>query len=213
MPIATTTTRPRRCRTGGVADDPGRSETTAERVARGDESVIAELHRTYGGRVLGLALRVLGDRQLAEEATQETFVRVWRRGTTFDPTRELEPWLFRIARNVAIDLARTRARRPRSQWADPEPTLSSLTAPEDGDDPAAAIERLAVGWELRAALDDLPAVEREVVRLQHLRGLSHREISEALGGSIGTGKSRSHRAHGRLAAVLRSRGSVRAEVA
>lgn len=193
----------------------GRSdeELLGARLAAGDDGVIVELYRAYAGRILGLALHVLHDRQLAEEVVQETILRVWRRAETFDPTRGLEPWLFRIARNAAYDMARARAARPQSQWGDPATTLVSLPDADDGCDPANAVETLTVQWEVRAAIDELPEIEREVVRLQHLCGLSHREVAARLGISVGTVKSRSHRAHGKLAAALSGAGSLGAEAA
>ncbi|MEO1060793.1 MAG: sigma-70 family RNA polymerase sigma factor [Actinomycetota bacterium] len=200
MSTATMTTLPRPA--APVEPSGSSPDTVPQRLAAGDESVIVELYRTFGGRVLGLALRVLADRQLAEEAVQETFVRVWRRAETFDPTREIEPWLFRIARNTAYDLARARSARPRSQFGDPEPVLGSAVQVDDRSDPELATETLELQWEIRAAVDALPELEREVVRLQHLCGLTHREVADRLGISVGTVKSRSHRAHGRLAAAL-----------
>lgn len=179
-------------------------EPLAARLVAGDERVIGELYRTYGGRIMGLALRVLNDRQLAEEVVQETIVRVWRRAATFDETRELEPWLFRIARNTAYDMGRARGRRPRSQWGDPTPALEGLAAGDHVSDPALASENLETRWAVRTAIDELPETLRDVVRLQHLGGLSHTEIATRLGISLGTVKSRSHRAHGKLAAALRS---------
>ncbi|MFK8025471.1 MAG: RNA polymerase sigma factor [Ilumatobacter sp.] len=172
------------------------------RLAAEDERVLPELFTTYGGRILGLALRVLHDRQLAEEVVQETILRVWRHATTFDPTCELDPWLFRIARNVAYDMGRTRSRRPQAQWGDPTVTLDELTDNDEATDPQAATDALEVQWAVRAAIDDLPEGERDVVRLQHLSGLRHEEIATRLGISVGTVKSRSHRAHRRLQSAL-----------
>ncbi len=215
MSTATMTTPVRRpARPDGAASSTGRANTElGQRLAAGDDGVIVELYRAYAARILGLALHVLADRQLAEEVVQETILRVWRRAETFDPTRDLEPWLFRIARNAAYDAARARACRPRPQWGDPDPTLGSMAEPGDGHDPADAVETLALRWEVRAAIDDLPEIEREVVRLQHLRGMSHREVAAALGISVGTVKSRSHRAHGRLATALRDAGGLAVDAA
>ncbi len=205
--------RPVHHRDGAPSTDRSDEATLAERLAAGDDGVLVELYRAYGGRILGLALHVLHDRQLAEEVVQETILRVWRRAETFDPTRDLEPWLFRIARNTAYDAARARACRPRPQWGDPEPTLGSLAESSTGHDPADAVESLALRWEVRAAIDELPEIEREVVRLQHLRGMSHREVAAELDISVGTVKSRSHRAHGRLATALRDAAGLAAHAA
>lgn len=173
-----------------------------ERLASGDDSVLAELYTTHAGRILAIALHVLHDRQLAEEVVQETILRAWRCREQFDSTRNLEPWLFRIARNVAYDMSRARSCRPQSHGGDPTPTLDSLAATDIGSDPEVASDALALRWAVRAAIDELPDAERSIVRLQHLDGLSHTEISARLGISVGTVKSRSHRAHRRLSIAL-----------
>ena len=84
----------------------------ARRFAAGDEAAIRELHARYGARVLAAARRVVGDRRLAEDVAQETWLRAWRRAHTLDPRLPIEPWLFRIARNTAIDALRHAGRRP-----------------------------------------------------------------------------------------------------
>ena len=139
---------------------------------------------------------MLGDRGLAEEATQQTFVKAWRAAQSFDEQRELGPWLAAIARPVAIDLYRREALRA----ADP---IESVPA----GDPALlanpkSAEAIYDVWEVRDAVAQLPPDEQEVVRLQHLDGFTHAQIAERLGVALGTVKSRSFRAHKRLAALL-----------
>ncbi len=172
----------------------------ARRFAAGDEAAIRELHARYGARVLAAARRVVGDRRLAEDVAQETWLRAWRRAHTLDPRLPIEPWLFRIARNTAIDALRHAGRRPAGAPLD-EPEL--LRSSDDLTDPASVGERLATRWAVRAAIEHLPDGERDVVRLHHLHGLTHAEVADRLGISVGTVKSRSYRAHRRLAAVLR----------
>jgi RNA polymerase sigma-70 factor (ECF subfamily) len=139
---------------------------------------------------------MLGDRGLAEESTQQTFVRAWRASASFDATRELGPWLVTIARRVAIDVYRRESRRESVPLASVAPdTRELVTLP-----PSA--EQTYDVWEVRRAIDSLPADERDVVRLQHLGSLTHSEIADQLGVPVGTVKSRSHRAHRRLASML-----------
>ena len=162
----------------------------------GDPDAVRSVYRAYGRIVFAVAHRMLGDRTLAEEATQQTFVQAWRAADRFDPGRELGPWLATIARRVAIDLHRRESRR----------TATSIDAVA-ADDPAIVtlppgVDQVSDVWEVRAAVDALPDDEREVVRLQHLEGHSQSEIAERLGVPLGTVKSRSHRAHQRLAARL-----------
>jgi RNA polymerase sigma-70 factor (ECF subfamily) len=165
------------------------------RFRAGEDDAVRAVFRAYGGLVLAVALRTLGDRQLAEEAVQETFVKAWRAAASYDPTREVGPWLATIARRTAIDLHRREARR------------SALSLEDAGADPAlvqlpTGVERAYDVWAVREAIDELPADEREVVRLQHLEELSQAEVAERLGIPVGTVKSRSFRAHRHLAARL-----------
>lgn len=167
-----------------------------ERFRAGDEDAVRRVYRHYGRLVFTVALRVLGDRQLAEDATQQAFLQAWRAASTFDPEKDLAPWLATITRRVAIDMQRSNARRP----------ATSLEV-AGADDPALvsappSAEAIWETWQVRAAVDSLPPDEREIVRLQHMVGHSHSEIAEQLGLALGTVKSRSHRAHQHLAARL-----------
>lgn len=155
-----------------------------------------EIYRSHGRLVYAVAYRVLGDRGLAEEATQQAFVKAWRAAQSFDERRELGPWLAAIARRVAIDVYRREASRsadPLESVAPGHPAL--VSAPQSA-------EAVYDVWEVREAVAQLPADEQEVVRLQHLDGFTHTQIAERLGVAVGTVKSRSFRAHKRLAAQL-----------
>lgn len=179
---------------------------TPEEIGRfcaGDSDAMRSVYRAYGRLVFAVAHNALGSRELAEEATQETFVKAWRAAKSFDPGRDLGPWLATIARRTAIDLHRREARR------------ATTALEHEADRPAAVDVATVVGrsfevWEVRRAVDELPDDERAVVRLQHLEGLTHAEVAERLNVPLGTVKSRSHRAHQRLAAGLgHLRGSER----
>ena len=162
----------------------------------GDLDAVRAVYREYGGPVYAVAYRILSDRGLAEQAAKKTFLMVWRAADSLDADRELEPWLTSIARRAAIDVSRreaVRAADPLDSVAPGDPALA--TQPESA-------EGIYDVWAVREAVAGLPAEEREIVRLQHLGGLTHSEISEKLDMPIGTVKSRSFRAHRRLAAVL-----------
>jgi RNA polymerase sigma factor (sigma-70 family) len=161
-----------------------------ERFRAGDPDAVRTVYRDYSALVHAVTFKALGSQQLAEEATQLTFVKAWRAAESFDPSRGLGPWLATIARRTAIDLYRREARRV----TDPldEAVAAELPAVDDVFDT----------WAVREAIDELPPIEREVVRLQHLESLTQAEIGERLGVPIGTVKSRSSRAHRRLAARL-----------
>lgn len=169
---------------------------TVTRFAAGDGDAVRAVYREYGRLVHAVTSRVLRDRTLAEEATQQTFVQAWRAASSFDPHRELAPWLVTIARRVAIDVHRREARRAHDSVdlvGTSDPALVS---------PPPSAEHIYEVWEVRQAVDALPDDEREIVRLQHLEGLTHQVIAERLGVPVGTVKSRSFRAHKRLAARL-----------
>ena len=134
---------------------------------------------------------MLSNRELAAECVQEAFVKAWRASKSFDPARELRPWLATITRRVAVDIYRREARTR----SDPHPDVDDTVVP-------IAFERTWEAFEVRAALDQLPGDEREVVRLAHFEGLTHSEIADKLRVPVGTVKSRSFRAHRKLAGLL-----------
>jgi RNA polymerase sigma-70 factor (ECF subfamily) len=163
---------------------------------RRDPEAVRELYREYGRLVYAVAHRVLGRRDLAEDAVQQTFVNAWQAADRFDVTRDLASWLATIARRNAIDIYRRELRRRASaltEVATDNPAVVSL--PPDLD----AVEAV---WHVRLAIDALAPEEATIVRLQHLDGMTHAEISDKLGIALGTVKSRSHRAHRRLARQL-----------
>jgi RNA polymerase sigma factor (sigma-70 family) len=169
----------------------------------GDADAVRAVYREYGRLVFAVAYKVLGDRDLAEEATQQTFLQAWRSAQSFDPTREMAPWLATIARRAAIDLHRREARRTHARLDEFDSQAAVVTLPD-------AAETAYEVWEVRRAIEALPPEERDVVRLQHLEGLTHTEIAERIGVPPGTVKSRSFRAHRHLAARL---GHLREELA
>lgn len=175
----------------GDGDEQGR--VFAGRLAAGDDpDVVRDLYQCYGRIVFSVAKRIVGDTGLAEEATQVAFTNLWRASGRVDPARDVRPLLFTITRRAALDIAQRERRRP---WTELDP---QLPAPAGAD----AIDAAWTAWQVREAIDQLPNEEREIVRLQHLEGMSHAEIAMKLGLPIGTVKSRSFRAHGRLVAQL-----------
>ncbi len=174
---------------GSELDDPARLVT---RFRTGSAEGTAAMYRRYGRLVYTVAMRVLGDSGLAEDATQQTFLQAWRHAADVDTDRDPGPWLATIARRVAIDIVRRESRRPTTPLPD-EPGVAVL--PPDAE----ALWRV---WRVREAIDGLDPREREIVQLQHQGGLTHQEIAEKLGIALGTVKSRSFRAHRALATVL-----------
>lgn len=158
----------------------------------GGPASVRAVYERYAGAVFTIAMSVLGDRELAADAVQVTFLNAWRACDSLDPGRPLAPWLYAIARRAAIDLYRRRSRA--AEPVDPADGSAVELPP--------SLEGIWEAWQVRVALDGLPPEERDVVRAQHFGGLTHTQIAERLGLPIGTVKSRSHRAHQRLAAML-----------
>jgi RNA polymerase sigma-70 factor (ECF subfamily) len=163
------------------------------RVATGDRGAFEELYGRYVRAVLGLALRRLGDRGRAEDATQEAFVAIWRSARTYDPERGSgAPWLYAVARNAITDGLRRL----------PEPAAEAPDEPGTDLDPPDYAEREWVAWRVHRALEELPLHERPVIELAYWRGLSQSEIAQMLAIPLGTVKTRTRSALGRLARAL-----------
>lgn len=172
---------------------------TADAVARfraGDSDAVRVVYREFGRLVFTVAYRTLGSRELAEEATQETFLKAWRAAASFETGREFGPWLATIARRTAVDIHRREARRAATSLADVAVDDPSIVELPPG------VDHLYDTWAVRQAIDELPDDERHIVRLTHLEQLTQVEVAERLGLPVGTVKSRSFRAHRRLAARL-----------
>lgn len=162
------------------------------RFREGDPDAVRAVYRKYSGAVHTVARSIVGDPELTADVVQQTFIKAWRAAASFDSTRDLAPWLYAIARRTAIDALRYERRPTRGDHA-PETDVAVTPI---------SFERTWEIFEVRRAIDDLPDEERSVVRLSHLDGLSHPEIAQRLEIAVGTVKSRSYRAHRRLAAVL-----------
>ena len=155
-------------------------------VAAGDAHALAALYDRLATLAYGLALRVAGDADVAQDAVQEAFLRVWRRADRYDPARGApRAWLLRRGRNAAIDLRRARGVRLRadaSAAADPPPPPAP--AP---DDAVVLGERAA---RVRRALAALPGEQRRAIEIAYFEGLSHGEIAARETLPLGTVKTR-----------------------
>jgi RNA polymerase sigma factor (sigma-70 family) len=167
----------------------------ASRFASGDADTVRVVYQTYGRLVFAVAYRVLGDPGLAEDATQQTFVQAWRAAAGYDPSRPLGAWLTTIAKRVAIDTYRRERRHRDLDDVDTATGSALITLP-----PSA--EQIHDVAEVRRALDELTPQDRDLIRMQHFDELSHAEIAVELEIPLGTVKSRTFRAHRRLAGLL-----------
>ena len=162
------------------------------RFVAGDEAAVRAVVQQYSGAVRTIARSMVAEPELVSDVVQQTFIKAWKASSSFDPQRELAPWLYSIARRTAIDVLR-KERRP--TMSDHEPEVDVSVTP-------LSFERTWERFEVRRALDQLSPDEREVIRLSHLMGVPHAEIADRLGLPLGTVKSRSNRAMRRLAAAL-----------
>jgi RNA polymerase sigma factor (sigma-70 family) len=167
-----------------------------EAFQRRDPDAVRALYREYGRLVYAIAHRVLGRHDRAEDAVQQTFVKAWQAADRIDVDRDPAAWFATIAKRVAIDMYRREVRRPTDALGNVAvDDRAVVTLPPD----LASVDAV---WRVRRALDDLPDDEAAIVRLQHLDGMTHAQVAEKLGIPLGTVKSRSHRAHQKLAELL-----------
>jgi RNA polymerase sigma-70 factor, ECF subfamily len=169
-------------------------EVLLARICQRDEQALALLYTRYADVVYGLALRIVRQVEVAEEVTQETFLRVWRGAHTFQGNPSgFRSWLFRIARNLALDQLRRQAARPRTVTITPEPTDDRApldTLADETCDVAAQATACCLRDQVRHALMTLPPEQRHVLELAYFGGLTHREIAEQTGEPLGTVKTR-----------------------
>jgi RNA polymerase sigma-70 factor (ECF subfamily) len=159
-----------------------------QRAATGDSDALLALHKRYANLVYSMAWRVLQDVGLAEEVTQDVFMKLWRQGQRYDPERgRFSSWLLSVTRFAAIDRLRQEGRRP-----------SAVDLPGEDLDQQTALEQMLAtdhaSWErgqhLRLLLGELPPEQRQVVELAYFGGLTHSELAEQLGLPLGTVKGR-----------------------
>jgi RNA polymerase sigma-70 factor, ECF subfamily len=169
-------------------------------VERKDPAAFEIVYDRHGGPAYSLAYRIVGDRLVAEEVTQEAFLSVWRSGARFDRARgSVRTWLLGVVRNRAIDVLRREAGRAPTVSLELEtvPEQESRFEPTDAE----ALRRDA-GREVRGALRDLPEDQLKVVQLAYFGGLSHSEIADVLGMPLGTVKGRMRLAMEKMRATL-----------
>ena len=158
--------------------------------SKGDEDALGSLYDRYGRLSYGVALRVLRNASLAEDAVQDAFLTVWRQAGTYDRDRgKVSTWILTLVHRRAVDLVR---RQDRFNALANEPD-ASLLAPVQGLD-----EDVARRVELQAALRTLSRAEREVLGLAYWDGLTQCQIARVLGIPLGTVKSRTFSALAKL---------------
>jgi RNA polymerase sigma-70 factor (ECF subfamily) len=165
------------------------------RAVGGEVEAFEELYRANVGRVYALCLRMTGNPGVAEELTQETFVRAWRKLGSFRGASAFSTWLHRVTVNIVLGHRRSGARRTARIAPSGEIPLNDPAAP-----PAAPAEAV----DLERAIAALPHQARKVFVLHDVEGYRHREIAKLVGIAIGTSKAQLHRARKILRKALSS---------
>ncbi len=177
-------------------------------IARRDSDSLLRLYRKYSHRVFSLVYRILGDRPAAEEVLQDTFYRLWERSQLYQPEKgQLISWLLTVARNLALDHKRKESRRADSN-------VSVMGGEFSGVDPdslpatSSALEDPDFGPTIRRVLERLPAEQKKVIELAYFEGLTHQELADKLGQSLGTVKTRIRLGLSKLREAMRDYGKV-----
>jgi RNA polymerase sigma-70 factor (ECF subfamily) len=163
-----------------------------DRLGDRDLAAFDALYERYGDLVYSVSLRVVGDTYIAQDVTQDVFLRVWRRPDQFDLQRgKFVTWLLSVARNRSIDERRSQARRLRREALPPTTEEEDvLPSNDDRDDPALATVLSDDRRAVRKALEVLPPEQKLAIQLAYFGGLTQAEIAEKLGQPLGTVKTR-----------------------
>lgn len=176
------------------------------RVKRDDPGAFAELVERYWARIYGRFRRQLGDRQEAEDLTQEVFLRLYRSRKRYEPRARFATWLYHISRNVARNALRTRRRKPCMR-------LDALThldddgdlpgrLPDRSESPSRPLERAELAGRVRSAVLDLGDRQREALDMHHFGDHTYVEIAEMMDMTPKAAKSLLYRARNQLRATL-----------
>lgn len=167
---------------------------------KGDKAAFAQLFAFYAPRVKGFLMRLGSSDATADELAQEVMLAVWRKAHTFDPNQaSVSTWVYRIARNRRIDLARRENRQREELEREANDQDMSADPEETPDEPLMARDREA---RVREALAQLPVEQADLVRRAFFGDQTHRDIADETGLPLGTVKSRLRLAFGRLRKAL-----------
>lgn len=183
----------------GWTEDRAADQAALARMAQGDGDAVAELYDRHARPIYSLALRILGDVTDAEDVVQDVFSQAWRQASRYNASRgAVAAWLLTLARSRAID--RLRAKRARPAGLTDERMADQLV------DASPAVDSMVLSSEqvsrVRAALDELPLLQRAALELAYFEGLTHAEIAVRLEQPLGTVKTRIRLAMLKLRDVL-----------
>lgn len=175
--------------------------TLLSQIAQFEENALSELYDRYGRLVYSMALNSVGDPAVAEEITQDVYLRIWNKAESYNAEHgKVVTWITSITRYRSIDLLRRQSVRPegnRAPWAEEE----SLELP-DSLDVEREVELSQRAHLVRAAISRLPEEQRQALALAYLNGYSHSEIAELLNQPLGTVKTRIRLAMHKLREIL-----------
>jgi RNA polymerase sigma-70 factor (ECF subfamily) len=180
-------------------EDRAGDQAALARMAQGDGDAVAELYDRHARPIYSLALRILGDATEAEDVVQEVFSQAWRQAARYSASRgAVAAWLLTLARSRAIDRLRAKRVRP-SGVVDDRAVGQVADAGPPADTQVLSSEQVS---RVRAALDELPLLQRAAIELAYFEGLTHAEIAARLEQPLGTVKTRIRLAMTKLRDVL-----------
>jgi RNA polymerase sigma-70 factor (ECF subfamily) len=183
----------------GWTEDRASDQAALARMARGEGDAVAELYDRHARPIYSLALRILGDATEAEDIVQEVFSQAWKQAARYSATRgAVAAWLMTLARSRAIDRLRAKRARP-GEVSDERVAGQLVDAGPPADSLVLSSEQVA---RVRAALDELPLLQRAAIELAYYEGLTHAEIADRLEQPLGTVKTRIRLAMLKLRDVL-----------
>ncbi len=183
-------------------------KTLAAQAAQGSERAFRDLLRRYERPVFSLIVRMVRDRTLAEDISQEAFIRAFKAIGSYDPRYKFSSWMFKIAHNLTIDHLRRKRIETVSIHGSPnavtaeEQARTSLVLESSQERPDAYVENMELGSQIEAAIGKLRPEYRSVTLLRHVEGYSYQEIADILGLPLGTVKTYIHRARLELKSAL-----------
>jgi RNA polymerase sigma-70 factor (ECF subfamily) len=176
------------------------------RLADGDTEALEAIYDRYGHLVFSTAMRVVRDAQLAEDLSQDIFLRLWRQPEKYVAQKgRFVSWLLAVTRNLAVDRVRAWRRRLNHESASPDQEERELPAGE-GYDPVRAAQLAEQRQVVREAMGCLSPQQRQVIELAYFGGFSQREVADRLGTPLGTVKTRVRAGMMRLRKALEARG-------
>lgn len=174
-----------------------------DRMTRGEQRALGELYDRYGSLVFALVLRIVKVHEDAEEVVADTFAQAWRNSGSFDSSRGgVRAWVVTMARSRALDRLRA-GRRAERTIEEAAASRDESIIPSAPPSPETDAENADVRVLVRAALDELPATQREVIELSYFGGLSQSEIAARTSEPLGTVKTRMRTATQKLRLILK----------